>query len=97
MTVAAYLIVDIKVNDPVRYEEYRKLVSPTLAAFDGRYLARGGAVTVLEGGLSPNRTVVVEFPSAARALEWWDSEVYRPIRQIRYDSADSTMLLVEGV
>ena len=93
----AYLIVDIKVTDPVRYEEYRKLVSPTLAAYDGKYLARGGAVKVLEGDLSPNRTVVVEFPSAARALEWWNSDVYRPIRQIRYDSADSQMLLVEGV
>ena len=93
----AYLIVDIKVNDPVRYEEYRKLVSPTLAAYDGKYLARGGTEKVLEGDLSPNRTVVVEFPSAARALEWWNSDAYRPIRQIRYDSADSQMLLVEGV
>ena len=95
--MAAYLIVDIKVNDPARYEEYRKLVSPTLAAFDGKYLARGGTVKVLEGDLSPNRTVVVEFPTAARALEWWDSDLYRPVRQIRYDSADSKMLLVEGV
>ena len=95
--MAAYLVVDIKVNDPVRYEEYRRLVSPTLAAYDGRYLARGGAVKVLEGNATPHRTVVVEFPSSARALEWWDSEVYRPIRQIRYDCADSTMLLIEGV
>ena len=93
----AYLIVDIKVNDPVRYEEYRKLVSPTLAAYDGKYLARGGTTRVLEGDLSPNRTVVVEFPNAARALEWWDSDLYRPIRQIRYDSADCKMLLIEGV
>ena len=93
----AYLIVDIKVTDPVRYEEYRKLVSPTLAAYDGKYLARGGTVKVLEGDLAPNRTVVVEFPTAARALEWWDSDLYRPIRQIRYDSADCRMLLVEGV
>ena len=93
----AYLLVDIRVTDPVKYDEYRKLVSPTLAAYDGRYLVRGGAVKVLEGDVSPNRTVVVEFPSAARALEWWNSDVYRPIRQIRYDSADSKMLLVEGI
>ena len=95
--MAAYLIVDIKVTDPVRYEEYRKLVSPTLAAYDGKYLARGGAVKVLEGDLSPNRTVVVEFPTADRALEWWESDMYRPIRQIRYDSAESKMLLVQGI
>ena len=95
--MAAYLIVDIKVNDPVRYEEYRKLVSPTLAAYDGKYLARGGTVKVLAGELSPNRSVVVAFPTAACELEWWNSDVYRPIRQIRYDSADCKMLLVEGV
>ncbi|HKP29516.1 MAG TPA: DUF1330 domain-containing protein [Gemmatimonadales bacterium] len=95
--MAAYLIVDIKVNDPVRYEEYRQLVSPTLAAYDGKYLARGGEVKVLEGDLAPNRTVVVEFPTVERALEWWDSDVYRPIRQLRYDSADSKMLLVQGI
>ena len=95
--MAAYLIVDINVTDPARYEEYRKLVPPTLAAYDGKYLARGGAVKVLEGDFTPNRTVVVEFPTVARALEWWDSDDYRPIRQIRYDSAICRMLLVEGV
>ena len=95
--MAAYIVVDITVNDPVRYEEYRRLVSPTIAAFDGRYLARGGAVKVLEGNLSPNRTVVLEFPSVARAIEWWDSDLYRPIRQIRYDTAESRMFVVEGV
>ena len=93
----AYIVVDICVNDPVRYEEYRRLAAPTITAYDGRYLARGGAVRVLEGGLSPNRTVVLEFPSVARAIEWWDSELYRPIRQIRYETADSKMFVVEGV
>jgi len=94
--VAAYVIVDIRVKDPARYEEYKHLAHPTIGAFDGRYLARGGAVKVLEGNLSPNRTVVLEFPTIARACEWWDSELYRPIRQIRWETAESTMFVVEG-
>lgn len=95
--MAAYVLVDICVNDPARYERYKELASPTIAAFDGRYLARGGATKVLEGDLSPNRTVVLEFPSVARAIEWWNSDLYRPIRQIRYETADSKMLVVEGL
>lgn len=95
--MAAYVIVDIKVNDPVRYEEYKTLAFPTIGAFGGRYLARGGAVKVLEGSLSPHRTVLLEFPTVERACEWWGSELYRPIRQIRWDTAESTMLLVEGL
>ena len=94
--MAAYVVVDIRVNDPVRYEQYKELASPTISAFDGRYLARGGAVKVLEGNLAANRTVVLEFPSVERAVEWWNSELYRPIRQIRYDTAESRMLVVEG-
>ncbi len=62
---------DIQITDPVRYEEYKKLAAPTIAAFGGRYLVRGGAVTALEGGRTPGRLVVLEFPTAARAREWW--------------------------
>jgi len=95
--MAAYVIVDIRVTDPVRYEDYKRLAAPTVAAFDGRYVARGGAVKVLEGDLTPNRTVVLEFPSVERACAWWNSDLYRPIRQIRYETAQSQMLVVEGV
>jgi uncharacterized protein (DUF1330 family) len=95
--MAAYVFVDICVNDPVRYEDYKKLAAPTVAAFGGRYIARGGKVKVLEGDLSPNRTVLLEFPTMERACEWWDSDLYRPIRQIRWETADSRMLVVEGI
>lgn len=95
--MAAYVIVDICVNDPVRYEDYKKLAAPTVAAFGGRYIARGGKVKVLEGDFAPNRTVLLEFPTLERACEWWDSDLYRPIRQIRWETAASKMLVVEGV
>ena len=93
----AYVIVDIHITDPVRYEEYKKLAAPTIAAFDGRYMVRGGAVTKLEGGRTPGRLVVLEFPTAARATEWWGSDTYAPAKALRQASASAEMILVEGV
>ena len=95
--MAALVIVDIDVKDPVRYEEYRRLAGPTVAAYGGRFLVRGGETVTLEGTWRPKRLVVLEFPSAARAREWWESEAYRPVKRIREESAAAEMILAEGV
>lgn len=95
--MAAYVLVDIEITDPVRYEEYRRLAGPTVGAYGGRYLVRGGAADVLEGTREPGRLVVLEFPSMARAREWWDSPEYRPARAIRQAAARTSMIAAEGV
>ena len=62
--MAAYLIVDIaRVRDPEAYGRYRGQVSAGLVAAGGRYLARGGAIEVVEGDWRPNRLVLVRFDS----------------------------------
>ncbi len=94
--MSAYVVIDIHIHDPVRYEEYKRLAAPSVAAFGGRYLVRGGEVTQLEGDWMPARFVALEFPSVARAKEWYDSDLYRPIRAIRHASARSHMILIEG-
>ena len=71
--MSAYVIANVTVKDPVRYEDYRRLVTPTLEKYGGRFIARGGGIEVLEGDWHPNRLVLVEFPSVAAAREWWNS------------------------
>ncbi len=95
--MAAYVIVDIDVTDPVRYEEYKQLAAPTVAAYDGKYVVRGGAADRLEGTWVPGRVVVLEFPTSERAKEWWASDMYQPAKQLRHASAKTEMILVEGV
>jgi uncharacterized protein (DUF1330 family) len=95
--MAAYIIVDIQVKDPIRYEEYKKLAGPTVAAYDGKYVVRGGAAEILEGEWEPGRVVVLVFPTVERAREWWDSDAYGEAKWIRYESAESNMIVVEGV
>jgi uncharacterized protein (DUF1330 family) len=94
--MTAYVIVDVTIKDPIRYEEYKKLAAPTVTAYGGRYVVRGGAAEKLEGSREPNRVVVLEFPTLQRAKEWWSSEDYRPAKVLRHASATTEMVLVEG-
>jgi uncharacterized protein (DUF1330 family) len=91
-----YVIVNITGRDPVRYEEYKRLASPTVSAYGGRYVVRGGPVDVREGGWSPSRLVVLEFPSAERARAWWDSPEYSAAKAIRQSCADTQLVITEG-
>jgi uncharacterized protein (DUF1330 family) len=95
--MAAHLIVDVtRIHDPQTYERYKKQVSPGLIAAGGQYLARGGAVDVLEGDWKPSRLILVRFNSAAEARRWWASESYAPLRAMRQASTTCNMLIVEG-
>jgi len=94
--VSAYLIVEVDVHDLARYENYKALAGPTVDAYDGKYIVRGGPAETLEGDWEPKRVVVVEFPSVARAKEWWSSSDYAPGKALRNEIATSRMILVEG-
>jgi uncharacterized protein (DUF1330 family) len=94
--MSAYVIVDIAVHDLERYEEYKAIAAPTVHQYDGKYIVRGGRAEQLEGERSPSRVVVLEFPTFARAKEWWASPEYAPAKVLRHETASSEMLLVEG-
>jgi uncharacterized protein (DUF1330 family) len=95
--MVAYVIADIDVTDAALFEQYRRLVPQTIAAYGGRYLVRGGAIEPLEGDWRPSRIVVLEFESAERARQWIDSPEYAVARRMRQQSASSDMIVVEGV
>lgn len=93
----AYIIVDVTITNPSRYEDYRKLTPASLVPFDGKFIVRGGATETLEGEWLPGRVVVLEFPSVQQAKAWWSSAGYAPAKAIRQSAADTKMIIVEGV
>jgi len=94
--MAAYIIVEVDVTDAAGYEDYKKMVPPTLTAHGGKFVVRGGACETLEGDWRPKRIVVLEFPSVARAKAWWASDEYRAAKALRQRTAKSKMIVVEG-
>ena len=92
----ALVVVEISIHDPDTYKEYMLLAPPTIAKHKGKYLVRGGTTEALEGDWKPQRLVVLEFPSAQAARDWWSSPEYTKARKIRERSATARMLLVDG-
>ena len=95
--MAAYIIANIEVTDPVAYEEYRRRVPPIIAAFGGSYLARGGAAERLEGTTNAHRVVVLEFPDMARLKAFYASAEYQPLIAVRQRASRSSLIAVEGL
>ena len=92
----AYIIVEVYIDDPDSYEEYKKLTPASIAAYDGKFIVRGAKTECLEGDWHPQRIVVLEFPTIERAKEWWASEEYAPAKNIRQRSARTKMIVVKG-
>jgi uncharacterized protein (DUF1330 family) len=94
--MSAYVIAEIEITDPAAYEDYRKQVPGVIAKYGGKYVVRGGKVESLEGGWSPKRMAVVEFPSMDQALKFYRSPEYAPLLKIRQKASKGKLIIVEG-
>src|ERR1700730_12110775 len=92
--MAAYVLVNVEITDSAGFAEYRKLVPATIAAFGGRYLARGGATEVLEGEWIPPRLVALEFPDVATIKAWYQSPEYQQLLELRKRTATSDFVII---
>jgi uncharacterized protein (DUF1330 family) len=93
---AGYAIFNIEIVNPDAYKEYVHKVRPIAEQFGGEYLVRGGNNQVVEGDWQYSRNVVIKFPSYEKALEWYNSKEYQPIKQIRIDNAKSNGIIIQG-
>jgi uncharacterized protein (DUF1330 family) len=93
----AYLIVDADVTDPEQYELYKAASPGAIAAGGGRFLVRGGELSVLEGDWSPTRVVVVEFENLEAAKAFYESPEYQAAIKLREGAARFNMIAVEGI
>jgi uncharacterized protein (DUF1330 family) len=93
----AYVISDVVAKDAEAIEIYRTRAVASIARHGGRYVARGGAVEVLEGEWAPRAIVVVEFPDMEAARTWYRSPDYASALEIRDRALTRNLILVEGV
>ena len=94
--MAAYVIVTETVSDRATFGEYARQVPATLAPFGGKFLVRGGKVTVQEGKWPHSLTVVIEFPSRGDAEGWYKSEAYQKIIGLRLKSSAGDFVIADG-
>ena len=95
--MAAYVFAEIEITNPEGYKQYTQQVGATVEKYGGRFLHRGGNVTVLEGDWPQRRRVILEFPSAEMAKKWYDSPEYEKPLALRKANSNGRLLLLEGV
>jgi uncharacterized protein (DUF1330 family) len=95
--MSVYSIVEITVTDPAWLEEYGPNVTKMVEAHGGRYLARTGEVEAVEGSIeSGSLVVLLEWPSNEAAMEFYNSEDYRPYLEARVAGSNGKFLMVSG-
>ncbi len=93
----AYVIAAVtEARDQDALIEYRRRNTGAVADHGGRFVIRGGESEVLEGDWPTQRIVLIEFPDAAAARTWWESDEYAPLKAMRREASDTNILLVEG-
>ncbi len=95
--MTAYFVVELETTNATGMEPYRAAVPATLAQYGGRFLVRGGATELVEGGPEPKRIVILEFADAAAVKRWYHSPEYQKILPIRLANSTSRAFIVEGV
>ena len=94
---AGYAIFNINVTNPENYKNYIEQVVSVAKKFGAEYIIRGGENQVIEGTWQHPRTVVMKFPSYEKALEWYNSEDYKPVKDIRLANSEGSNIIVKGI
>tara|TARA_X000001036_G_C20648922_1_gene794169 strand:- start:1619 stop:1906 length:288 start_codon:yes stop_codon:yes gene_type:complete len=95
--MSGYVIANIDVKNTEVYKKYVEGVVSTIKKFGGEYLVRAGEFKVMEGEWKHSRTVVIKFPNYEKALEWYSSEEYKPVKPIRLMNSVGNMIIIKGV
>jgi uncharacterized protein (DUF1330 family) len=90
-----YWIGHVDITDPEGYKAYTAANATPFGMFGARFLVRGGTREVVEGNVR-GRTVVIEFPSYAAALDCYRSPEYQAAKRLRDGKGHLDLIVVEG-
>ena len=92
----AYLVLDLTIHDFAGFRPYIAAIPAFIAKHGGRYIVQGEVPTVKEGDWSPERLVILEFPTRADAEAFLADPETQPLFEIRHRATLSRLILVDG-
>jgi len=84
------------VSNPAALAQYAKPAEAAILAGGGRFLSRGAAVNVFEAGIK-ERSVIIEFDSAAKAIAAYESPAYQSALKFLEGAVERDVRMLEGV
>ena len=92
----AYLIAHVRVHDSEEFARFSELQRVAIDNHDCRVLVRNPTPEIKEGDAT-GMVVMIEFDDIAAARGFYESDSYRAARALREVSAETDLLLVEGL
>ena len=92
-----YLIAQVKVNDDSWVPDYAVNVHTLVHRHGGKYLARSGSVTTLEGKESTADLIaLIEFPTEQAMQEFMSDPDYAPFAEARKAGTESQLVGIDA-
>ena len=95
--MSAYFIANIQIHDLQMMKKYKEEIGDMVMRWGGEYLAAVNDPEVLEGDWDYTRLVLLRFPSEERLKEWYNSEEYQKVLQLRLGAAKCDTVFVKGI
>ena len=92
-----YMMAQLNIHDRDRYGEYESGFLEIFAKYQGKALAVDESPEVLEGNWPHTRTVLLEFPDAAAAHAWFDSDEYQQLAEHRKAASEGHIAIIKGL
>ena len=94
---AGYVIAQLKVTNPENYKEYVEKVTPLVKKFGGEFLVRAGEFQIFDGETKFPRIIILKFPTYEKALEWYNSDLYKPLKELRQKGSEGNIIIIKGI
>ena len=94
--MTGYIIAQVNLKKKDGFKDYANKVPETVKKYGGEYLVRAGEFKSLEGKWDFTRNVIIKFPSYERALEWYNSDEYNQIKNLRLENTESNIIIIKG-
>ena len=91
------VVAQINMTNKEGFKVYAEQGPETIKKFGGRYIERAGEYTSMEGKWDYTRNVIIEFPTYEKALEWYNSDLYKPVKELRQKNSEGNLIIIKGV
>jgi uncharacterized protein (DUF1330 family) len=94
--VKAYLVLDLSINDFAGFKRYIAEIPAHISKHAGKYIVQGAPPTPVEGDWTPERMVIIEFPSRQNAEAFLSDPDIQDLFKVRQKTTTSRLVLVDG-
>ena len=92
----AYLVLDLAIHDLAGFRPYVRSIPAQIEKHGGRYIVQGVQPTPIEGDWTPERMVIIEFPSRENAEAFLSDPDARDLFRIRHATTTGKLVLADG-